>query len=168
MIGLAERKKGGVAEAVRALAEPFAEGLGLTVWDVRFVREGGQWFLRIFIDKPGGVGLDDCERLSRALDAPLDEADPVPQSYCLEVSSPGVNRELTREEHFRAFAGSRVCVRLIRPGEDGNRQVFGSLLDFAGGVVTIGSDSGEKLAIPLKSAASVRLAEDDFVGGNEE
>lgn len=165
---MAERKKGGVAEAVRALAEPYAAELGLSIWDVRFVREGGQWFLRIFIDKPGGVSLNDCEALSRALDAPLDEADPVPQSYCLEVSSPGINRELTREEHFRALAGARVCVRLIRPREDGARQVFGNLAGFSDGVAVIRQDSGEELAIPLKAAASVRLAEDDFVGGNEE
>ena len=164
---MAERKKG-VAETVRALAGPYAEKLGLSVWDVRFVREGGEWFLRIFIDKPGGVGLNDCEALSRALDGPLEETDPVPQSYCLEVSSPGINRELTREEHFRAYTGSRVCIRLIRPREDGSRMVFGSLRGVSGGVVTVCPDSGEELAIPLKSAVSVRLAEDDFVGGNEE
>lgn len=165
---MAGSKKGGVAATVRALAEPYAEKLGLSVWDVRYVREGGGWFLRIFIDKPGGVSLSDCEALSRALDGPLDEEDPVPQTYCLEVSSPGVNRELTRAEHFRAFAGSRVRVGLIRPGEDGSRRVYGTLLGFSGGIVTVRTDSGEEFAIPLKSAASVRLAEDEFVGGNEE
>lgn len=165
---MAERKKSGVAETVRALAEPYAAQLGLTVWDVRFVREGGSWYLRVFIDKPGGVGITDCENMSRALDGPLDEQDPVPQAYCLEVSSPGLNRELTREEHFKAYAGSRVCVRLIRPEENGNRQVFGELLGAGDGAVTVRTDSGEERSIPLKSAASVRVAEDEFVGGYEE
>ena len=124
--------------------------------------------MRVFIDKPDGVGLTDCENLSRAIDGPLDEQDLVPQSYCLEVSSPGVNRELTREEHFKAYSGSRVCVRLIRPGEDGSRQIFGELLGAGDGAATVRTDSGEELSIPLKSTASVRLAEDDFVGGYEE
>jgi ribosome maturation factor RimP len=93
---LAGSKKGGVAETVRKLVLPYAETLGLSVWDVRYVREGGAWYLRIFIDKEGGVGIEDCEKLSRAIDKPLDELDPIKESYCLEVSSPGINRELTR------------------------------------------------------------------------
>ena len=95
-------KGGNTVAAVWDIAAPIAEQLGLDIWDIRFVKEGADWFLRIFIDKDGGVTIEDCENMSRAMDAPLDEADPIPQSYCLEVSSPGVERELTRDSHFEA------------------------------------------------------------------
>ena len=80
------RKKGGNTVAqVWELAKPLAEELGLTLWDVRFVKEGAQWYLRIFIDKEDGVGIDDCVAMSHAIDKPLDELDPISQAYCLEV-----------------------------------------------------------------------------------
>ena len=100
-------KGGNTVAAVWDIAAPIAEQLGLDIWDIRFVKEGADWFLRIFIDKDGGVTIEDCENMSRAMDAPLDEADPIPQSYCLEVSSPGVERELTRDSHFEA------CTKLL-------------------------------------------------------
>ena len=82
------RKKGGNTVAqVWELAKPLAEELGLTLWDVRFVKEGAQWYLRIFIDKEDGVGIDDCVAMSHAIDKPLDELDPIHQAYCLEVCS---------------------------------------------------------------------------------
>ncbi len=155
-------------EAVRKLAEPIAAGLGLSLWDVRFVKEGADWFLRIFIDKPGGIGIDDCEAMSRAIDAPLDELNPIEQSYCLEVSSPGINRELTRAEHFAAYPGAAVQVKLIRPREDGARVLTGTLQDYKDGVITLRTDGGETAALAQKDVSSVRLAEDDYVGGIEE
>lgn len=106
---------GGAAAVCRALAEPLAQRLGLRIWDVRFVKEGADWYLRVFIDREGGVSIDDCVDLSRLLSPALDEADPIDCSYCLEVSSPGVERELTRPEHFEAYTGRPVTVRLIRP-----------------------------------------------------
>ena len=113
---MASKGKGGsTVAAVTAIAQPIAERLGLRLWDVRFVKEGADWFLRVFIDKDGGVGIDDCVAMSHALDKPLDEADPIEQSYCLEVSSPGTDRELTRPAHFEACLGERVRARLIRP-----------------------------------------------------
>ena len=166
--GLAGGKKGGVAETVRAFVAPFAEQLGLSVWDVRYVREGGAWYLRIFIDKAGGVGIEDCEKLSRAINDPLDELDPVPGAYCLEVSSPGVNRELTRPEHFEAYLGADVAVRLIRPLPDGRRVLTGKLGAFSGGEFTLVPETGEKIAISRKETASVRLREDDFVEETED
>ena len=87
-------KDSNTVSAVRAIAEPIAQRLGLEIWDIRFLKEGTGWFLRIFIDKDGGVGIDDCVEMSRALNAPLDEADLIEQAYCLEVSSPGVERQL--------------------------------------------------------------------------
>lgn len=110
---------GGAAAVCRTLAEPLARQLGLRIWDVRFVKEGADWYLRVFIDRDGGVSIDDCVDLTRLLSPALDEADPIDQSYCLEVSSPGVERELTRPEHFEAYRGRAVTVRLIRPRTGG-------------------------------------------------
>ena len=135
---------------------------------MRYVKEGGSWYLRIFIDRPGGVGIEDCEKMSRAVSGPLDEADPIRESYCLEVSSPGVNRELTREEHFRAYRGSGVTVRLIRPLPDGHRVLRGTLLGCMDGTVTLCAESGENVTLPRKDVASVRLREDDFLEEIEE
>lgn len=166
---MAYTKKGGnTVETVRRLAEPIAAGLGLSVWDVRFLKEGADWFLRIFIDKPGGISIEDCEAMSRAVDGPLDELDPIQQAYCLEVSSPGLNRELLRDEHFTAFLGSPVHVKLIRPLEDGTRLLDGTLKDYQDGVVTVQPEDGEPVSLPVKETSSVRLADDDFVGGIEE
>ena len=126
-----KKTKRNAREALRQLCgswpKPIAEGLGLTVWDVRFVKEGALWYLRIFIDKPEGVGIEDCEAMSRAVNGPLDALDPIDGSYCLEVSSPGINRELTRPEHFEAFLDCFVIAKLIRPLPDGTREVGGIL-----------------------------------------
>ena len=84
---MAEKKKGSTTEIVRALAEPLAKELGLIIWDVTFTKEGADWYLRIFIDKEGGVGIDDCVDLTRAINPVLDSEDPIPQEYTLEVSS---------------------------------------------------------------------------------
>jgi len=101
---LAQKKKSGnTVAAVAKLCEPFAQQLGLTIWDIRYVKEGSYWYLRIFIDKPEGVTLDDCEAMSRAINDPLDQLDPIDGEYCLEVCSPGIDRELVRPEHFEAF-----------------------------------------------------------------
>ena len=99
----------------RRLAEPVAQELGLTLWDVRFVKEGASWYLRFMIDKPEGVSIDDCVAMSRRMNPILDEADPIAHAYCMEVMSPGVERELTRPEHFAACAGMPV-VSCFSPG----------------------------------------------------
>lgn len=128
---MAEKKKGSTTEIVRALAEPLAKELGLIIWDVTFTKEGADWYLRIFIDKEGGVGIDDCVDLTRAINPVLDSEDPIPQEYTLEVSSPGINRKLTRPEHFEAFLEAPVRVKLIRPLENGVRELEGILIDVA-------------------------------------
>ncbi|HBL41013.1 MAG TPA: ribosome maturation factor [Ruminococcaceae bacterium] len=154
-------KGGNTVAAVTALAQPIAEQLGLRLWDVRFVKEGADWFLRVFIDKDGGVGIDDCVAMSHALDKPLDEADPIEQSYCLEVSSPGTDRELTRAAHFEACLGSPINVRMIRPLEDGRRELNGILEshDKDGFVVDLGEDG--KLLLNRKEVSWVRLDDSD-------
>lgn len=162
---MASRKKSGnTVEIVRRLAEPIAQELGLTVWDVRFLKEGAQWYLRIFIDKPEGISIDDCEAMSRAINDPLDRLDPIEQNYCLEVCSPGISRELTRPEHFQAFLGAEIAVKLIRPLEDGTRTLIGLLKSYEDSVITLENpEDGQIAAIPKKETSSVRLYEDDFV-----
>lgn len=160
------RRPGNTAAAVWKLAQPIAEGLGLTVWDVRFVKEGALWYLRIFIDKPEGVGIEDCEAMSRAVNGPLDQLDPIEQSYCLEVSSPGINRELTRPEHFEAFLDCFVIAKLIRPLEDGSREVGGILRsrnEDGSVLLQIGEEETETMTIAAKDLVSVRVMEDDFL-----
>lgn len=159
-------KPGNTAAAVWKLAQPIAESLGLMVWDVRFVKEGALWYLRIYIDKPDGVGIEDCEAMSRAVNGPLDELDPIDQSYCLEVSSPGINRELTRPEHFEAFLDCFVIAKLIRPLEDGSREVGGILRSREEDgtiVLQTGEEENETTAIAPKDLVSVRVMEEDFL-----
>ena len=99
---MANKKRGGnVTQVVRELAEPLAAELGLRIWDVRFVKEGAEHYLRIFIDKDEGVSIDDCVDMTHEINPLLDKEDPIPQEYTLEVSSPGLNRKLTRPEHFQ-------------------------------------------------------------------
>ncbi|MDR3644845.1 MAG: ribosome maturation factor RimP, partial [Clostridia bacterium] len=124
-------KKGGVAAVVAALAQPVAEELGLELWDVEFVKEGASWFLRIFLDKDGGITLDDCERFHRRIDPVIDEADPVAQSYYLEVSSPGVERELKKPGHFEHELGKPVRVKLFHPDGSGRKELTGVLEAFS-------------------------------------
>ena len=105
---MAKGKGGFTVERAEQIARPVLEQLKLTLWDVRFEKEGSVWYLRYFLDKEGGVTIDDCEAFSRAVDPLLDEADPIEQSYTLEVSSPGVERELTRRGVSREVAQSAV------------------------------------------------------------
>ena len=152
-------KGGNTAAVVRAIVEPIARQLGLSVWDVRFVKEGAAWYLRIFIDKQGGVSIDDCVEMTRAIDKPLDEADPIEQAYTLEVSSPGIERELTRPEHFQSCMGQKIKIKAIRP-IDGQREFSGILEGFDDGNVTLGGEDDSKLTFEKKETSWIKL--DDF------
>ena len=156
-------KGGNTVNTVWQLAEPYAKQLGLEIWDGRFEKEGGDWFLRIFIDKEGGVSINDCVDMTHAIDKPLDDADPIEQSYCLEVSSPGVERELRRDEHFMKFIGSPVMVKLIRPLEN-KREYNGILESYENGSFELRLEDGTGLMINKKETSYVKL--DDF-GGEE-
>ncbi len=125
-----------ITEAVRALAQPVAEKHGCELWDVEYVMEAGTRYLRVYIDKPEGVGIDDCEAVSRELDVLLDEADPIPDSYVFEVSSAGAERELKRPSDFERFMGSNVEVRFFKT-TDGRKSVIGALQGYDGGDVTV-------------------------------
>lgn len=117
-----------VTEVVRELIAPTAEQLDLLLWDVEFVKEGARRILRITIDKEEGVTIDDCERLHRAIDPLLDEADPIDTAYDLEVSSPGIERELRTDEQIDAFLGAEVELRLFAP-QNGKKSLVGILLE---------------------------------------
>ena len=153
-------KGGNTVAAVWALAEPLAQQLGLTLWDIRFVKEGASWYLRVFGEKEGGVSVDDCVAMSHALDGPLDETDPIEQNYYLEVSSPGLERELTRDEHFQALLGARIKVRLIRP-VDQVRDFTGELLSFDNGAITLLLENGTQMQLQKKEASWIRLDDAD-------
>lgn len=145
-----------VTEVTQALAEPIAAEQGCTVWDVEYVKEAGNWFLRVYIDKPGGISINDCEAVSRPLSDALDEADPIEGSYTLEVSSPGADRVLRKPEHFAAFLGSEVDVKLYR-ARDGKKDVTGTLTDYrADGSISV-SEAGQVLTFEKKEIARARL-----------
>ena len=117
-----------VAETVRELAEPIAEEIGCWIWDVEYVKEGARRVLRITIDSEEGITIDDCEKMHRAIDPVLDEADPIEEAYYLEVSSPGVERELRTAEHLYACEGWNVEVKLYAP-QNGSKLYRGVLLE---------------------------------------
>lgn len=152
--------KSNTVSAVTELVKPIVEKMGLSLWDVRFVKEGAMWYLRIFIDKPEGVTIEDCENVTRAVDQPLDELDPIEQNYCLEVSSPGIERELVKDEHFDSFLGAPVMLRLIRPDTSGERDYKGTLTAHDKESVTIVMEDGSEKVINKKDTVYIKL--DDF------
>ena len=154
-------KGGNTVQAVTALAQPVAQQLGVSLWDVRFLKEGTTWYLRIFIDKEGGVSIDDCVDFTHAINPVLDEADPIEQAYCLEVSSPGIERELTRDAHFESYLGQKVKLRTIRP-VDGERDFSGVLESYADGALTVRFPDEGGMTVAKKETAWVKL--DDFEG----
>jgi ribosome maturation factor RimP len=146
-------------QRVEEIIKPYADELGLKIWDVRFTKEGTDWYLRIFIDKDGGVSIDDCVDLTRAITKPLDDADPISQSYMLEVSSPGVERELTRDEHFEKYVGSPVMLRAIRP-IDGVRDFNGIMTSYQDKKITVKLEDETEVIFDKKDTSYVKL--DDF------
>lgn len=144
-----------ITEQVRAFAEPIVEALGCKLWDVEYVREGAEWYLRLYLDKEGGVNISDCEAVSRAVDPVLDEKDPIPDSYRFEVCSAGLERTLKRPSDFEQFLGSEVLVRLYGP-KDGAKEYVGRLAAYRDGSVTIVCGEQEKTFTP-QEVALVRL-----------
>ncbi len=163
---MAKKRAGGAgntAEVVRRLAEPIAEQAGVFIWDVRFVKEGADWYLRVFIDREEqGVTIEDCVAVSRKLSDVLDEKDPIAQSYCLEVSSPGIERELTRPEHFEMFTGAAVVVRLYQ-AINGEKEFAGILQapTEESKVVLIDIDDNT-LEFERKEIAAVHVLEEEY------
>ncbi len=144
-----------VTELVASFAEPIVKQHGCELWDVEYVREGSEYFLRLYLDKEGGVDINDCEAISRAVDPILDEKDPIPGSYHFEVCSAGLERALKRPSDFARFMGSPITVKLYRP-RNGLKEIPGILRDYAEGKVTV--EAGKEIITFEKSeVALVRL-----------
>ena len=148
---------GNTASRVFDLIKPCVEEKGVILWDVRFLKEGATWYLRVIIDSEEGIGIENCVDVHHAIDPILDEADPVSQAYTLEVCSPGWERELTRPEHFQKMMGKNVKVKTVRP-IDGQREFEGSLAGYDQGV-TIEKD-GNNMTFTKESISSVKLVEE--------
>lgn len=136
------------------IGDRIAAEYGYYVVDAQFKKEAGKQFLRLFIDKDGGVGIDDCETFSRAFSDAIDELDPIEQEYTLEVSSPGVDRKLKTEREFLHYAGREVDVKLFK-AVDGKKEFSGILKEFENGTATI--DCGEDIKVNTKDAAYIKL-----------
>ncbi|AEG60154.1 ribosome maturation factor RimP [Desulforamulus ruminis] len=148
--------KGTVAERVKAAVEPIIEAEHLELVDVEYVKEGGNWYLRIYIDKLGGVDLDDCQMVSEKIDTLLDELDPIPQAYFLEVSSPGIERPLKKPADFERFKGHLIMVNTYTP-VDGAKSFTGKLENYSEAGVQL-NIKGKSMVIPLDKVAASRLA----------
>ena len=147
------KNTGNTAEKVREIVLPVCEEMGLNLWDVTFEKEGADWFLKVLIEKKdGSLDITECEAFSRRIDPLIDEADPIDQSYFLEVGSPGIGRKLRTPEHFKRYIGSEVYVRLIRPDGEGRKEIEGTLDSFSDGSIKLGDSE-----IRLTDTAFVRL-----------
>mgnify|MGYP002623182551 CR=1 FL=1 len=146
-------------QRVEEIVKPYADELGLSIWDITFKKEGSQWYLRIFIDKEGGIDIDDCVDLTHAVSQPLDDADPMSQNYMLEISSPGVERELTKDAHFEQYIGSPVMLRTIRP-VDGVRDFKGELVAYEDKKISVKLQDDSVMTFDRKDTNFVKL--DDF------
>ncbi len=159
------KKFGNTEKLVYELVKPIADSLGSSIWDVRFEKEGASWYLRVFIDRYDGVTIDDCEAVSRPLSDILDEKDPIPQGYFLEVGSAGLERELKRQQHFEAAVGEVLNVKLYRAME-GTKEVLGRLISFDKESLTLafpfgdGSEDAKNVQIPLENISVVRLSDE--------
>ena len=157
---MAKKNTAAIAEE---LAAHILEEMGLQLWDVVYEKEGSGWYLRYYVDKEGGIDINSCEAFSRAISDVLDEADPIDGSYTLEVSSPGIERQLTRDWHFETLMGQQLLVRLIRPVE-GVRDFIGTLTDYRDGTLTLLLDEKTEMNVERGETAFIRLY-NDFSGG---
>lgn len=151
------KKFGGTEQKIYDMVAPIVTGLGYLVWDVRYEKEGADWYLRIFIDsETDTISINDCEKVTTPVSDLLDEKDPIAQSYILEVSSAGLEADLVRESHFDACIGCEVRARGIRPFEDGNREIVGILEDWdKEGIILKVNDTEQKYS--FQSLAFVKL-----------
>ena len=144
-----------VTELVAEFARPIVEANGCELWDVEYVREGSEYFLRLYLDKEGGVDINDCEAVSRAVDPILDEKDPIPGSYHFEVCSAGLERVLKRPADFQRFLGSPITVKLYRP-RNGLKEIPCVLKAYDEGKLTVEAGK-ETITFEKSEVAQVRL-----------
>ena len=145
-----------VTDIVWELAEPVVKENGCELWDVEYVREAGQWYLRLYLDKEGGVDILDCEAISRKVSDLLDDADPIESSYVFEVGSAGLERQLKRPGDFAQFTGSPVLVKTYQP-KDGRKEFAGKLAGYEDGAVLLDMGGAEPLRFEKNEVAMVRL-----------
>ena len=143
-----------VVETVYPLVEKVAGELGYSVWDVEYVKEGTEWILRITIDSDEGIGIEDCEKMSRAIDPVLDEADPIEGFYRLEVSSPGLEREIRTNEHLDWAIDQVIEIKLYAP-IDGCKVAVGTLRSYDEESLVLRDES--EIVIPRKNIAKMNL-----------
>jgi ribosome maturation factor RimP len=147
-------------DQLRELLAPVVSGLGYQLWELEYVLRSGGGVLRLYIDvagdSPHGIGLEDCERVSRAVSQTLDVEDPIPGQYTLEVSSPGLDRVLRTREHFERFAGERVKLEMMQPIE-GRKRFAGRLLGVGASDITLELESG-RISLPIEDIHRARLA----------
>jgi ribosome maturation factor RimP len=148
-----------IASVVKELITPTADELGYYLWDVEYVKEGADKYLRITIDTEEGVNIEDCEKFHRAIDPLLDEADPIAEAYHLEVSSPGIERELKYESHFAACVGEEVEIRLYAPDERGRKVLRGILAGLEDGNILLDTAEG-RVSVPKQNAGKVQTVFD--------
>lgn len=144
-----------ITDVVLEMAQPVVLEAGLELVEVEFVKEGGHWYLRIYIDKPGGVNHEDCRHVSERIDKMLDERDLIPYSYALEVSSPGIERPLKKPGDYSRFAGRLANITTFVP-LGGKKKFTGCIVGLCEGDVVLHVD-GSDLRIPLEQVASARL-----------
>lgn len=145
-----------IAQVIAELAKPIVEDLNYELVDVEFVKEGANWYLRIYIDKSGGIGIDDCQTVSERISNILDEKDPIEQSYYLEVSSPGLERPLKTERDFIKYKGELVEIKVFQP-IDGKKLFEGELVGLIDGNIVINQD-GNSLEFEKNKVAIVKRA----------
>ena len=141
---------------VLEIAKPIAESNDCSIYDIEFTKEGGAYFLRVYIDKDGGVDLDTCEAVSRELSPALDAKDPIASNYYLEVSSPGIERRLRQDEHFYAVIGEKIDIGLYRR-LNGAKQLTAVLTDFKDGFLTVNDSENNIFKIDKKDISYAKL-----------
>ncbi|HKM39964.1 MAG TPA: ribosome maturation factor RimP [bacterium] len=153
-----------IIKTVTDLIEPIIEQEQLELVDVTYSKEGGRFFLRVFIDKPKGISIDDCERVSVLVSTLLDQHDPIPQSYVLEISSPGLDRPLKHRRDCERFRGKKVKISMYAPVK-GRRRLTGVLLGFKDGHMRLKLENEDTVSVPWEAIAQARLvAEIDWEG----
>ncbi|NCC68081.1 MAG: ribosome maturation factor RimP [Clostridia bacterium] len=145
-----------ITDTVTGFSKPIVEQLGCELWDVEYVKEAGQFILRLYIDKDGGVSIDDCEAVSRAIDPILDEKDPISDSYVFEVSSAGLERQLKRPEHFAKFMGETVELKLYK-AVNGAKVFSGTLDGYDNGNITL-TVGTETIEFTKEQVAAVHIS----------
>lgn len=155
-------KRGGVAAQVENLVRPAIESLGLRLWDVRYEKEGAEWYLKVLIDRDQPMDTDTCELASKTIDPILDEADPIQESYYLEVGSPGIGRKLARPEHYAWAEGQKVKAKLYKPHQNGKKEITGILKLYHDGFVDIQEEqSGEVISLDIADISTTKLCDDE-------